>query len=180
MLAIRIRMAITNFRAGLGAIVNAIACAILLGTPGPLLAGAGVFEQAAKPLAGAPAFDEHAGTIGLLVLFQPECPWCVRQFDAAGKLADDQPDITVVAVGLRGRRMELIRELRRARAQLPAYLASPQLLETLGKPDGTPRLYVVNRHGRIVAWAAGYHDPAQLAYLIASAGKSGDFDSIPD
>ena len=161
---------VANFRAGLCAIF----CAILLVAPGSLLAGNGVFEQAAKPLAGAPSFDQHAGTIGLLVLFQPECPWCVRQFDAAGKLANDRPDIAVIAVGLRGRRLELIRELRRARAQLPSYLASPELLETLGKPDGTPRLYVVDRHGRIVAWSAGYHDPAELAYLIAAAGESGD------
>ena len=177
MSTVRIDTAVTNSRAGLGAIVYATVyvtvCATLLGTPGTLLAGAGVFEQAAKPLAGAPAFDEHAGTVGLMVLFQPECPWCVRQFDAAGKLANDRPDIAVIAVGLRGRRMELIRELRRARAQLPAYLASPELLETLGKPEGTPRLYVFDRHGRIVAWAAGYHDPAQLAYLIASAGELG-------
>lgn len=173
MSAVRIDTVVANFKAGLGAIVYAsvctIVCAILLGTPGPLLASAGVFEQAAKPLAGAPAFDEHAGTVGLLVLFQPECPWCVRQFDAAGTLANDRPDIAVIAIGLRGGRMELIRELRRARTHLPAYLASPELLETLGKPEGTPRLYVVDRHGRIVAWAAGYHDPAQLAYLIAAA-----------
>lgn len=174
MAAFRIDRAVANVRAGLGAIFCAIVCAILLGTPGPLFADSGVFEQAAKPLAGAPAFDEHSGKVGLLVLFQPECPWCVRQFDAAGVLTNDRPDIVVVAVGLHGRRMELIRELRRARTQLPAYLASPELLESLGKPDGTPRLYVVDRHGRIVAWAAGYHDPAQLAYLIAAAEESGD------
>lgn len=174
MSAVRIDTAMANLRTGLSAIVCASACAILLGTPGPLLASAGVFGQAAKPLAGAPAFDEHAGKVGLLVLFQPECPWCVRQFDAAGMLANDRPDIAVVAIGLRGRRMELIRELRRARAQLPAYLASPELLETLGKPDGTPRLYVVDRQGRIVGWAAGYHDREQLAYLVAAAGESED------
>ncbi len=130
-------------------------------------AAAGIFDQPATPLAGAPAFAAQAGTPGVIILFQPDCPWCERQFRAALELADVTPEIRIIALGIRGRRMDLVRELRRFRADVPAYLASPALLDLLGRPEGTPRLYVVDDTGRIVSTAAGYQDPEALAALLA-------------
>jgi hypothetical protein len=124
-----------------------------------------VFALPADPLRGAVPFSSYVGRPALIVLFQPNCPYCLVQFREAQAFARQRPDIIVVSVALRGRASDLVSELRCARSTLPAYSASPALLSALGAPEGTPRVYVVTPRGRVIAQARGLQNQEALAQL---------------
>ncbi len=125
----------------------------------------GVFALPAEALTADVPFSELEGAPALLVLFQPACGHCLVQLRRASAFAAEHPEVTVVAISLRGRAPDLVAELRRSKAQLPAYKASPALLEALGSPEGTPRVYSISSSGDLQAEARGVQDGAALAKL---------------
>ena len=132
----------------------------------PAFAGAGVFDLPAQGLRSASDFGQYAGQETLLILFQPDCPWCLIQFREASAFAETHVDVQVVAISLRGSRRDLVAELRRARAGFPAYRSSPALLDALGRPEETPRIYLINSDGEVVAERRGMQDRDALAALV--------------
>ena len=139
--------------------------------PGPKVEvmAEGVYALSATPLKGAPDLSSHAGQAGLLILFQPDCPWCHAQFKRAQSFAASHPDIPVLAVSLRGGRRDLLDELRRARTKLPAYRSSPALIDALGNPEGTPRVFALSAEGEVMARARGLQEADELAVLLERA-----------
>ncbi|MFC7333125.1 TlpA family protein disulfide reductase [Rhodocista pekingensis] len=134
----------------------------------PAAPAAGLFDLPAQPLEGAPPFERFRDRPALVVLFQPHCPHCLVQFRELEGFAAAHPEIAVAAVSLHGRTPDLLAELRRARAGVPAYRGSPALLTALGDPEGTPRLFAVAPDGRIVGERRGLQGRAALEALAAA------------
>ena len=106
-----------------------------------------------------------------MVFFQPECTWCLRQFKAINDLAEScSQSFEAVAVGFRGNRNELRKELRRLRPQFPAYQASPRLLDSVGDIEATPLILVGDSDGGLVTWMRGYIPRDQLLEALNQAG----------
>ena len=133
-------------------------------------ADSGIYSAPATALRGAAPLETYAGGPSVVILFQPHCAWCQVQFRAAGVFSETYPDVPVVAVSLKGRRADLIEELRKARTDIPAYRSSPALLDQLGDPAGTPRVYVLAPDGSVSAWARGAQSEAELEALVWPAG----------
>lgn len=144
---------------------------------GPALAGpqdvaGGIYSAPATPLRQAPELESYAGGPAILILFQPDCAWCLKQFREAEAFVRQQPDIPVLAISLTGRRSALIGELRKARTHLPAYRSSPALLAQLGSPEGTPRTYLLSSDGTVRAAARGLQDRHNLDKLLKASDPS--------
>nr|WP_321440563.1 hypothetical protein [uncultured Hyphomonas sp.] len=132
----------------------------------------GVYHAPATALRGAPPLEAYAGGSSVVILFQPHCPWCLKQFREAEAFAEARPDVPILAASLKGSRADLISELNRAHTDLPAYRSSPALLQQLGEPEGTPRIYVLNADGTITAVARGLQDIHALEALVSSSELS--------
>jgi thiol-disulfide isomerase/thioredoxin len=109
-----------------------------------------VFALRAFALPGAPNWMHHSHSPALLVLFQPDCPFCERQFRQVEQFAARRPAVRVLAVALHGTPQALMFELRRAKATVPAYRASPELLRRLGNPATTPQVFLVDAGGHVI------------------------------
>lgn len=146
----------------------ALAADIRPNAPVRSAAAPGLYGLPATPLQGA---DDLAGLSGkptVIVLFQPDCPWCLLQFKESNKVLADQPDAQIVAVSLRGSRSALLNELRKGRAQVPAYRGSPALIKALGDPEGTPRTYVISANGTLLAQGRGLQKADKLAMVLGA------------
>lgn len=129
----------------------------------------GVWTLPAASLSGADAFGAQAGKPALIVLFQPDCPWCQAQFRDAEIARQAKPGLHVLAVSLKGGRRDLIHELRRARTTIPAYKSSPALLEAFGRPVGTPRVFLISSRGEVLQERRGRQTAEALLAMIAEA-----------
>lgn len=110
----------------------------------------------------------------LLSFFEPDCPWCARQIrdlDAA-KTQCAQP-LPFALVGVHGDRMELRLMLRRAKAgHLPAYVASPALLEALDGIPATPHAVILDAQGHPLVRMRGYIPLAKLCEIADLLAKT--------
>lgn len=129
----------------------------------------GFFDLPATPLRGADAFKLNGEQNTLVILFQPECPWCVIQFREADKLRELAPDVSIIGMSLKGSRRDLVHELRKARTKTPSYISSPGILAALNHPDSTPRIYLVSDTGDILAARRGKQNADALLALLNSA-----------
>ena len=113
----------------------------------------------------------YQGKPVLMLFFQPDCGWCFRQVRVINELAEQCDDgFEAVAVGVRGSRGELRKELRRIRQDFPAYQASPRLLEALGGVETTPLMLVGDDEGDLVTWMRGYIATDRLHTVLDEAG----------
>ena len=117
------------------------------------------------------SLSQYRGKPLLMVFFQPECSWCLRQFKTINELSEAcDHTFGAIAVGFRGNRSELRSEVRRLRPDFPAYQASPLLLESVGEIDATPLILVGDSTGAFVTWLQGYIPPGQLLTTLSQAG----------
>jgi hypothetical protein len=130
------------------------------------LAPVGIYDEAARPLLDAPPFAEFDGHITLIILFQPDCPWCVRQVKAAEELQSLAPFLKMALVSLTGRREPLVREVLKANTEIPAYQGSPELLKALRYTPGTPCVYLITPDGRLVAYRRGKQSTEDLYNML--------------
>lgn len=115
------------------------------------------------------ALETFEGTPTLLTFFEPECPWCARQMKDYGKLRDQcRHPLNTVLVGIHGNGQRLRMTLRRYRAtDLPAFMATPQLLERTGPVPATPYTLVLNAEGQVVTTLRGYVPLSKLCQVAA-------------
>ena len=117
------------------------------------------------------SLQRYAGKPLLMVFFQPECNWCLRQFRTIRTLTEScNSGFATIAVGVHGNRQELKKELRRLRADVPAYQSSPILLESVGSIEATPLILVGDSEGLFVDWMRGYIPDDQLTEALEGAG----------
>ncbi len=115
----------------------------------------------------------HGGKPVVLLFFEPDCNWCLRQFLAVNDLAKRCGDsFRPLAIGVNGDRGRLRRELRRVQPRFPAYQASPELIAALGGIPATPVLLVGDAEGRLLNRLRGYVAPERLADELRSAGAA--------
>ena len=149
---------------------------LLLAVAGPAAA-----EDASASLLGfelrsleAPEYhslERYRGKPVLMVFFQPDCTWCQRQFRAINELAETcDYAFEAMAVGFRGNRGELRKELRRLRPEFPAYQASPALMDSIGSIDATPLILIGDSSGKLVTWLRGYIPSDELVVSLQQAG----------
>jgi thioredoxin-related protein len=117
------------------------------------------------------SLERYKGKTVLLVFFQPDCDWCLKQFRAVNELRSTcSNSFEAIAIGTRGSRSELRKELRRLRPEFPAYQASPALLESLGGVETTPISLLGDSSGGFVNWLRGYIAYDQLRTFVEQAG----------
>ena len=133
----------------------------------PVVPSDGLFAQPAQALRDAPDFATHIGEPAIVILFQPECAWCQIQFKESAALIQDRPDINIVAISLKGTRRDLLKELRSASADLPAYRSSPAVLEALLNPKTTPLVYLVDSKGALRYAGRGLHKRDKLEQMAS-------------
>ena len=117
------------------------------------------------------SLSRYQGKPVVMVFFQPECNWCLKQVRAINALSE-QCDIEAIAVGFGGNRVTLQRELRRLRPAFPAYQASPLLIEELGGVVATPITLLGDANGNFLNWSRGYLQGQQLLDLMRSSGQT--------
>lgn len=90
-------------------------------------------------------FAAYKGRPVLLMVFEPECNWCLKQVAALNELAVRCGDrLPALGVGVRGDRQSLKAEIRRTGPEFPTYQANAGLLELLGEVPATPITYVLD------------------------------------
>lgn len=102
-----------------------------------------------------PLVSDHGDTM-LVMLFEPECSWCLKQSHAINALLRQCEDINAAAVGLHGDRQALSRTYRRFRADFPGYQASRKFIDALGGVSGTPFTLLADAEGEPLGWLQGY------------------------
>lgn len=113
----------------------------------------------------------YQGKPVLMVFFEPECSWCLRQVKAINKLGSRCGEsFEALAIGVNGSRARLQKELRRLRPDFPAYQASPQLIESLGGIPATPLSFLGDASGGYVNWLRGYAAEDELEAFMQSTG----------
>lgn len=113
------------------------------------------------------SLDRYRGQPVLMVFFEPDCSWCLRQIRAINELQAGCPGgVAAIAVGVNGNRKQLQKALRRIRPEFPAYEASPELVESLGGVPATPFTLLGDTNGEFVNWTRGYLKTAELRSFV--------------
>lgn len=114
---------------------------------------------------------QYNGTPVVMVLFEPDCPWCFKQvksmnrhYSACGQ--QFQP----LAIGVNGNRKKLKQEVQRFGAKFPSLQASTQFLQKLGNIPGTPLMLVVDENGNYSGHYRGYQNDDKLNKLLRNHG----------
>ncbi len=117
------------------------------------------------------SLSRYAGKPVVLLLFQPDCNWCLRQARVAGELTQScTAGFETVLIGFRGNRSQLRKELRRLDQSFPAYQASPELLDAVGNPQTTPVMLLGDEDGRFVSWIRGFLPADEFLEHLRAAG----------
>ena len=92
----------------------------------------------------------------LVMLFEPECSWCLKQSHAIGALLSQCDKLDAAAIGVHGNRRALASTYRRFRAAFPGYQASRDMLKALGEVSATPFTLLADADGELLGWLQGY------------------------
>ena len=127
----------------------------------------GIYALHATPLNNAPEFETLADETTLIILFQPDCPWCGFQFrDAEAFRRNRAPFVQLAAVSRNGSLPDLLNELRKYQTDIPAWQSSPELLEALGETPGTPCVYLVRPEGEVARHRCGRQTSDELVRFL--------------
>lgn len=120
-----------------------------------------------------PVNFSHYREIPLIVIvFEPECPWCLKQFKAYEKLKSDcQDSLQVVAVGV-GYRKGLKEMVRKAQISFPAAEATPTFIRLIGQPKATPFSLILDENGGLITSLQGYIPYKKLSHAFQDVCKN--------
>lgn len=113
------------------------------------------------------SLSDYRGSISVLMFFQPECEYCVRQTRVLNRLAEECPGLQPVGIGINGNRANLQREMRQMRADFPVAQINAAFEADIGEVIGTPLLLLSDHDGMLVTWLRGYQSSDSLRALIA-------------
>jgi len=131
-----------------------------------------LLEYELKDLSGTEVHDleQYRGDTVLLIFFQPDCGFCVKQSRVLSQIQEECSDFQAIGVGVNGARIDLQTELRRMRATYPAYEISPALQSEVGKVEGTPMMLIGDKQGNFSSHVQGYQQMDALIPLLGEAG----------
>lgn len=113
----------------------------------------------------------YAGKPVVMLFFQPDCSWCLRQVRTLNELSGQCPgQFQALAIGVNGDRRQLKAELRRLRPDFPAFQASPALLEDIGGVPATPFSLLGDDQGSVQGWLRGYIPADKLVASLSLEG----------
>lgn len=113
------------------------------------------------------ALDELRGEASLLLFFQPDCKWCLKQSKTLDKLLARCPEqLNAAALGVHASRHELKKELRRLRPDYPAYKTGDGMLGELQGVPATPVMLMADAQGRFAQSFRGYVPEKELAQIL--------------
>ncbi len=111
-------------------------------------------------------FLTHKDQATAIVVFQPHCAWCLAQFRLMNKLAkQDNLKGNYIAVGINGKRQDLLREYARSHSKLPAFKSTPNFYRTAKLDKATPVILVLNKQGQIIKKLKGYQDEIRFRQI---------------
>lgn len=103
------------------------------------------------------SLSHYKDKILLISFFEPNCKWCYKQMKVLNQLQEScKHSVQPVAVGVHGRRSELKQELRKAKVNYPAFIASDELLQATGAISSTPITLIISDKGEFIAPLTGY------------------------
>lgn len=105
------------------------------------------------------SLSKYRGEETLIVLFEPDCTWCLRQIRTLNSLLESCPSFQALAVGVNGNRRSYLETLNLLRPDFPAYEISRELYEDLGGAEtvaGTPVMLWGDANGELVTYSVGY------------------------
>lgn len=114
--------------------------------------------------------EQYRGATVLMIFFQPDCPFCVKQSKVINEILAECPDFQAIGVGVNGSRSDLQLEAREMRSEYPTYEISPALQAEVGKVVGTPLMLIGNKQGLFTEHLQGYQ---QIDALIPVLGEAG-------
>lgn len=98
----------------------------------------------------------------LVMLFQPNCGFCVKQMKHMQALANKCSAVAIQLYGFNGSAKELRNELIQHQISLPAYRTNKQFLDQLNEIKGTPTNLIFNSEGGLVLQHMGYWNESIL------------------
>lgn len=111
-------------------------------------------------------FSDYKNKLLIVSIFEPECPWCLKQFKALEKLYSNCPsNIQPIAVGM-GNKQQLKTLVYRSKISFPALAASPEFLDLIGQPKGTPFTLILDQEGKLVTTLQGYIPYQKLSFAF--------------
>jgi thioredoxin-related protein len=112
------------------------------------------------------AFEEYREKYLVLTIFEPECPWCMKQFKALETLYSTcHSKLQPIGVGI-GSKKGLKDIVYRTKITFPAGQASSEFIELFGQPSATPFSIIVNEKGDLVTTLQGYIPLEKLTYAF--------------
>ena len=111
--------------------------------------------------------ESYRGKISLLMFFEPDCEYCLREARVLNTLLADCQGLQPIAIGINGSRNALQEHMRRMRADFPVLQINEQFQDDIGEVIGTPLLLLSDHDGALVTWLRGYQSESVLRELIA-------------
>ncbi|WP_444901285.1 TlpA family protein disulfide reductase [Microbulbifer sp. SSSA007] len=103
----------------------------------------------------------------LMVLVEPDCPWCFRQVRALNWLTHlCSQQFQPLALGINGSRKALLAEYRKLRPEFPMFQANRKIQQVLGETPGTPFSFLIAPNGKPLRWLRGYIPDEQLQPIL--------------
>lgn len=110
--------------------------------------------------------EDYRGKITLLMFFEPDCEYCLRETRVINTLVADCPGLQPVAIGANGSRAALQQHMRRMRADFPSAQINEEFQNDIGEIIGTPLLLLSDHDGMLVTWLRGYQSEKVLREII--------------
>ncbi|MGD8809235.1 MAG: redoxin domain-containing protein [Gammaproteobacteria bacterium] len=110
--------------------------------------------------------EDYRGRIALLMFFEPDCEYCLRETRVINTLVADCPGLQPVGIGANGSRAALQQHARRMRADFPVAQINEEFQDDIGEIIGTPLLLISDHYGMLVTWLRGFQTEATLREII--------------
>lgn len=142
---------------------------LLFASTGAAEAPISLYDFELRSLAGPQRIDlqRFKDKPSLMVLVEPDCPWCFRQVRALNRLMHKcSQQFQPIGLGINGSRKALLAEYRKLRPEFPTLQANRQLLQVLGDIPGTPFNLLVAPNGKPLHWLRGYIPGEKLQPIL--------------
>ena len=114
--------------------------------------------------------DQYRGNTFLMIFFQPDCPFCVKQSKVINEIQAECSDFQAIGVGVNSSRSDPQVDARKMRADYPTYEISAPLQAEVGKVVGTPLMLVADKQGVFTEHLQGYQKMDSLIPILGKAG----------
>ncbi|MBU2978055.1 redoxin family protein [Alteromonas sp. C1M14] len=112
------------------------------------------------------SLGDYKHQILVVTVFEPQCPWCMKQFKALEDLYQNCANhLQPVAVGV-GDKKGLKEIVYKTKISFPAAVASPDFIAMVGEPKATPFSLIIDDNGDLVTTIEGYVPLAKLRYAF--------------